>query len=475
MDPLWAPCTFTHVKEAGLANPTYPNTPTTALQHLQDRFAIIDLSGEIRVVDRYQIASALSGAHKGEVSFYKKPDAELLMKRALERLPVASKPNDVVRDFWVSPNTLQYEATAFSPLTTPPTTLNFWVGPTVHPVPGCWVLLRDYLRDVICGGNSDAYDYLVQYMAHMIQRPEEKPGVMIVLLGGQGTGKGVYFSLLRAIWRITTLQVSDVDQVTGKFNAALERNFVVCMDEALFYGDRRAIDRLKSTVTEQYIQIEQKYQPSRSIDSVHRFFASSNHEHFANVERDDRRFLFLRLSAARQQDTTYFSAVTAAINDPGTLNALAYYLQRKDISGFNVRVKPKTDEQMTQKLRSLQGFERFWYEVLTSADLAGGSCGSDTWTADVFVSTSSLLSSYRDFDKNAQRHHTVQEAQVADTIRRICPSAKRGRETVGPKSLHAQRQRRGFRFPAIEIARDEFSTYLGCDLGWEGGELNDAQ
>jgi len=29
--------------------------------------------------------------------------------------------------------------------------------------------------------------------------------------------------------------------------------------------------------------------------------------------------------------------------------------------------------------------------------------------------------------------------------------------------------------PAIKIARDEFSTYLGCDLGWEGGEPNDDQ
>jgi hypothetical protein len=442
---------------------------------LQDRFAIIDLSAEIRVVDRHQIARALSGAHKGEVSFYKKADAELLMKRALERLAVPSKPSDVIRDFWVSPNTRQYEATAFSPLSTPPTTLNFWVGPTVHPAPGCWVLLRDYLLDVICDGNKEVYDYLIRYMAHMIQRPDEKPGVMVVLLGGQGTGKGVYFSLLRAIWRMTTLQVSDVDQVIGKFNAALERNFVVCMDEALFYGDRRAIDRLKSTVTEQFIQIEQKYQPSRSIESVHRFFASSNHAHFANVERDDRRFLFLRLSTARQQDTTYFSGVIAAINDPGTLNALAYYLQRKDIGEFNVRTKPKTDEQMNQKLRSLQGFERFWYEILTTADLIGGSHCSDTWTTDFFMPTMNLLNAYREFDKNAQRHQTLQESQVADNIRRICPSAKRRRETVGPNSLHTQEQRRGFRFPAIKTARDEFSTYLGCDLDWEGGEINDEQ
>lgn len=445
------------------------NVSKTALQHLQDQYALIDLAGDIRVVDRQQIASVLSGTHHGEISFYKKGDADLQLKRALECLPVPSKPSEVVRDFWVSPKTLQYKATAFSPLATPQTTLNFWTGPVATPAPGAWLLLRDYLRDVICDGNIAVYDYLVNYMAHMMQKPEDKPGVMIVLLGGQGTGKGVYFNLLRAIWPTTTLQVSDVDQVIGKFNSVLERNFVVCMDEALFYGDRRAIDRLKSTVTEPFIQIEQKYQPSRSIGSVHRFFASSNHDHFANVERDDRRFLFLRLSAARQQDTAYFRAVCAAINDPKTLGALAYYLQRKDLAKFDVRVKPKTNEHVTQKLRSLTGFERFWYEVLTSADLAGGSHVSDTWTSDVFVSTVTLLDSYRGFDKNAQRHSTLQESQVAETIRRICPSATKTRETVTQPFGPTPSQKRGFRFPSIAVARDEFSKYLGCDLVWDGG------
>ena len=456
------------VREARMSNLIYLNASKTALQHLQDHYALVDLTGDIRVVDRGQIASVLSGTHHGEISFYKKADADLQLKRALECLAVPSKPSEVVRNFWVSPNTLQYKATAFSPLATPPTTLNFWTGPTVTAVPGVWVSLRDYLRDVICDGNIDAYDYLVNYMAHMMQKPEEKPGVMIVLLGGQGTGKGVYFNLLRAVWPLTTLQVSDVDQVIGKFNAVLERNFIVCMDEALFYGDRRAIDRLKSTVTEPFIQIEQKYQPSRSIGSVHRFFASSNHEHFANVERDDRRFLFLRLSAARQQDTAYFSAISAAIKDPNTLGALAYYLQRKDLSKFDVRLKPKTAEQVTQKLRSLNGFERFWYEVLTSADLGGGSQTSDTWTTDVFVPTTILLGTYREFDKNAQRHNTLQEAQVAETIRRICPSATKTRELVAQSYGSSTVQKRGYRFPAIDVARDEFSDYLGCDLDWGG-------
>lgn len=91
--------------------------------------------------------------------------------------------------------------------------------------------------------------------------------------------------------QITTLQVAKIDQVVGKFTSALERNYIICMDEALFAGDRAAIDNLKSIVTEQYLHIEQKFQPSRSIESVHRLFAASNHDHFAHVESDDRRCL----------------------------------------------------------------------------------------------------------------------------------------------------------------------------------------
>ena len=450
-----------------MANPVV-STPLAALQL---RFAIIDLSGEIRVVDQEQIQRLLSGTELGDPSFYKRADAELLMKRTIEALPYPCKPRQVLDEFWTSPATIAYTATAFTPMLTPTSTLNFWVGPSPHAKAGNWVLLRNFLRDIICAGDSSTFDYLIGFMAHMIQKPEEKPGVMITLLGGQGTGKGVYFSLLQAIWPRTTLQAFNIEHITGRFNACLERNFIICMDEALFAGDRKAMDSLKSIISESRLQIEQKFQPTRTIQSIHRLFASSNHSHFGNIELDDRRFVFLRVSDSKQQDTAYFGGIAAAINDPATIGALVYYLLRKNLSSFDVRRKPDTSEHLSQKLKSLQGFDRFWYEVLETGFLNGTGkdfvLQDDEWTESVFVPTSVLVDRYKEFNKTAQRHQTVQTAEVAAAIQKLCPSAQPDRQMWKPPGVTTGSQKRGLKLPDLATDRSEFERALGGKVDWE--------
>ena len=449
-------------------------SPPSALSSLQARFAILDIPGDIRVVDLDKIHAHLQGALEGEIGMYKKQDAELKMKRHLEALAISSNPRQVIADFWISPATVEYKATAFSPNIKSPSILNFWVGPVPKPQPGNWVVLREFIKDVICGSQEEAYSYLIQYMAHMVQKPEEKPGIIVTLIGGQGTGKGVYFSLLRAIWKSTTIQVSTLDHIVGRFNAILERNYVICMDEALFAGDRRSLDRMKSMITEPNVMIEQKLQPVRSIESVHRFFAASNHDHFAHVDRDDRRFLFLRVSDSHKQDTAYFKKITAEISDDRTIGALFYYLLRKDISDFNIRIKPKTSEHLAQRLKSLEGFERFWYEVLSIGLLDG--VGTSTsllsdfntpWLESIFVSSNALLESYKNFNKNAQRYQTLQNKNMKEQLVKLCPSVKADRQQIRVSGQSTSCQQRGFILPTLPLARQEFCAYIGGELEWD--------
>jgi hypothetical protein len=446
-----------------------PQTTGTPLAELQDQFAIIDLSGEPRVIDRLHIAAFLSGKSPGEPAFYKKTDASIWMKRVLETLPYPCDPIGVIRNFWVDPGTVVYQGTAFTPPPSSAKALNFWVGPCTPDVTGSAKLILSYLHDVICGGDHLTFDYLMHFLAHMIQKPQEKPGVMLVLLGRQGTGKGMFFNLLRAIWSRTTLLVTDVDQVVGRFNACLERNYAVCMDEALFAGDRKSLDRLKSMITEPFINIEQKYQPARSIYSVHRFFAASNHDHFANVEMDDRRFVFFAVSDIYQQNANYFSQIVSALQDASTIGAFVYHLQGIDISSFNVRKKPNTSQHLLQKIKSLQGVARYWYEVLLAGDLDAGAnqfCLGTEWAAQIFIPTNELVRHYVTFNKNAQRHQTVQSGDVLSTIQKLCPSAFNSRQLWHQSSQANKVQKRGLQLPDLNRARSEFESVIGGAIQW---------
>ena len=435
----------------------------SALNELQGNFCLLALGSDVRVADRREIAQVLSGERDEDISMYRLAAGKLLMQRLLEKLSISSEPKKDIAEFLVSPNTKVFNAVAFSPLPTPPSTLNYWSGSPIEPEKGCWYIIQQFLLDVICDGDIELYGYLFSFLAHMLQRPGEKPGIIIVLLGGQGTGKGTFFVLLRAIWPRPTLQVSDVDQVTGKFNAAIERSYLVCMDEALFVGDKRSADRLKSFVTEPIVTIEQKNQPRRTIKSYHRFFAASNHFHFAQVDADDRRFVFLRISDAHQGDLAYWKKVHAAIADPTVIAGLVHDLLGYDLSAFNVRERPKTREHTVQKLRSLSGFDRYWYQVLQTGVFGEGALPNPvgTWSAPCFLGTEDLMTAWGQYEKGQRQYATRQESEVHEALKRLCPSRVSQR-----KKSRNQPQKRGFQLPALPAARADFERAMGGEVNW---------
>lgn len=443
-----------------MANSTVQLAPTP-LESLQLAFCLIKLGGDLLVVDRADVEAVLCGRKLGSIDFYKPNAGEKLMKRFLENLPIQCDVKKTVVDFWVNPNTHMYTDIAFSPKKQPPTTLNYWVGNLIQPVQGDWSIIKAHLLDVICEGNTAVYLYLVSYLAHMLQLPHIKPGIMLILLGKQGTGKGLFFQILQRIWPRTSLLVSDINQVIGQFNAALERNYVIIMDEAMFSGDRKSQDRMKSLITEKTCHIEQKYQPSRTIESVHRFFASSNHEHFSHVEADDRRSLFVRVSDVHQGDHAYFDQLSAAIEDDQVIAAMIHDLMHMDISNFDIRSRPLTNEHAQQKLKSLQGFDRYWFEVLSSGNFSMGRFNADPWESDDFVSTDKLVDDFTSFDKRTQKFAPTQSKEISDAIARLCPSAIKDRKMVN------RSQQRGYKLPTLIIARQEFERAYNCSVDWD--------
>jgi len=240
-----------------LKQPDTGNKKPEPLAAVQCQFGLINLDGKIWVFDRISLEARSKKGLAAKLKLSSRQDGALLIKRALRAQYPKFSAKEIVDTFWVSTQTVCYSGVEFNPKGASDNYLNLWVEPTITPQQGDWSMIEMFLFEIICSGDHEAYDYLIQYIAHALQKPWEKPGVMIILLGGQGIGKGTLGRIFQRIWTATYIQTNNISLVTGSFNASLERAFIVFLDEALFVGDRRSSDRLKSLVTEPEILINE--------------------------------------------------------------------------------------------------------------------------------------------------------------------------------------------------------------------------
>jgi len=438
------------------------------LTMLLDRFSMIKLGGKVGFIDGDDLKAIRSGnADDLCVWFYSKPDIKLLMEQYLTSLNI--HPSDIktaVSEFWSHRDIVVYTGVGFYPTGSkiPPGTLNSYIPPMI--IANSAVspdFLLNFLKEVICNNGDLLFDYLIKWLAHALQKPHEKPRVMLVLIGEQGVGKGLFLQILQRIWRGSTLITSSSNRVVGQFNASLDGKLIVILDEALFEGDRKSQDAIKSLVTEPVISIEQKHQPSRQVASFHRFVATTNHQQFTQLEKTDRRYCFFGVSSKYRGDGNYFDQLAKHIEDDGELGGLVDHLMSVDLSGFRPDVAIHSKLRDLQMLSSLQGFEAFWFQCLLSAfDQCVGDWSSKKLDWDEvtggFISSALLLSSYEIWSRAIRTYRKINYQDIKLFMD----------EYVGNVSFRTTE--RGYKLPPLKVLRKKFETTLGLHDGIEWGD-----
>lgn len=463
-EPVTVATIIHDAKSKGWLDSNLAKLPQLAV--IQEYFALMKMAGKVWVVDREALKQ--KGKH---LDMFNRVDGGLLITRkAYELFGEQAETKKLVSTFYTSPNTTCFDGIEFNPVGTTENCLNLWAGPTIAAEKGSWSRIKTFLYDIVCNKNDEYYQYLINYFAHMVQRPEEKPGVMIILLGGQGIGKGTLGRILQKIWNASYLQVHNVDSITGSFNAALEQSFVVFMDEALFSGDRRAADALKSLVTEPTVYINEKHQPARQMKSFHRFFAATNADHFKNTERDDRRDFVLRVSDERKNDAEYWTALNEQMTNGG-VEALLYELENIDLTNFNVRAKPSTYALVEQKILSLDHVARWWHDSLEQGYIEVGqslsvtqSENSNQWPE--FISTADVIEEIENTSGRRVYKKPIAR-EVIQAFGKFCPSAQQQQKRIDTT------KKRGLAVPPLEQARKEFEQFIGGSIEWPD-VVNDA-
>jgi hypothetical protein len=339
---------------------------------------------------------------------------------------------------------------------------NLWQGFSVEPdeTKSC-ALFLDHLLRVVCDGNQDHFDYALNWLAHLVQRPEEKPGVAFVVRGLKGTGKDSIAAYVGKLIKSHYITIWQKDQFFGKFNSHQASCLLLHVQEGFWAGDKRDEGSLKALITSEDAMIEPKGMNAFPVRSMLRIFISSNEKWVVPATEDERRFFVLNISPNRRNDHGYFKALRAEMNSHGPA-ALLDFLLNRDISDFQVRKVPNTQGLAEQKVEGLKNLDRLWFEILESGKIDGQGNQHELWCQEsIAVEKSTFRGNYSGWLRT-RRYDGAELSEIAlsKRLKTLLPSLATRRLRSSDRHGHY------FVFPALEDCRDEFDRWIGAEINW---------
>lgn len=312
---------------------------------------------------------------------------------------------------------------------TPDGTFNLWRGWAVVPDPSASCdLFLDHLHDVICNGDEEQYLWLLGWLAHMVQRPGEKPRSAIVLRGEKGAGKdivGVYLS--RLMDKSAYLNTADSDAIIGQFNSAIANALFVHLEEAFFHGDHKADSRIKNLVTAETMSINEKFAPRYTVESFHRLFITSNECRVVNATSGERRYFISEVSSDRCGDQAYFDALFQEMKGDGPA-ALMATLMAYDLSKWSPR-PPATEALLEHIAENLRGVEAWLSDCIEAGGILSGERMLE-WP-DEPMPTRALRNAYDGWGERPMNRYRAVSLSETAFGKQIKPFARRRK--IGPR------------------------------------------
>tara|TARA_R110002153_G_scaffold557_1_gene2665 strand:- start:725 stop:3256 length:2532 start_codon:yes stop_codon:yes gene_type:complete len=208
-----------------------------------------------------------------------------------------------------------------------------------------------------------AQKYLINYLAHLIQKPGEIPKISLVFCSKQGVGKNLFFDNFgkKILGEQYLLSTADLDKVVGRFN--INRNkLLVVMDEAQGKDTFSNSEKIKNMIDAPSLVTEEKGITPTTMTNNGRYIFLSNGETPVKVTQDDRRMVvFASIMPLHDLDLGdenenknhreehYFDPLYNAFQDDDMVFSFYRFLKE-----YKIDYSLKSNRPITEKYKDLQ-------------------------------------------------------------------------------------------------------------------------
>lgn len=292
-------------------------------------------------------------------------------------------------------------------------------------------MIQPFLKHVsILSNNEEATaDYMLKWLAHIVQKPGQLNGIALVFKSKQGSGKNTLIDwfgkdiLGKKYWFDTAKP--DVD-LFGRFSCNRQNKFLIVVNEVSGKHTYEHAGLLKDMITNNTTTIEQKGKDPIQCHNYARLIFTTNNELPIKVEPSDRRFVLIKCSDEKKGDIAYFKELVKWLSEEENQWRVYTYLKNLDIETVDwINDRPKTTFYEDVKAANLPTFAYFLKHLVTERKLTKSEpqyriTASKLWDSfQTFIGNNKIKN-----DMNSMRFYTCLKNEFDEILIRSNPKNK---------------------------------------------------
>lgn len=335
---------------------------------------------------------------------------------------------------------------------------NLWRGFAIQPKDGKgkFDIFLDHVKNNICQGNQEHYEWVMAWLADLFQKPARKLGTALVLRGPMGIGKGAFAGHVGRLLGIHYMPITQSSQLTGKFNGHMADKVLMFVDEGWWSDERNGAGILRALITETQVTIEMKGRDAITIPNFTRFIIAANADWVVPLGMgDERRFLMLDVGTLVQRNNAYFAEMESQLENGGYEALLQYLLTYKYDEATPRRIL-QTEALMDNKIYSMPDEMKWWHECLLKERI--GEFRLEEIDNNE-IETIKFYECYKEWC-NGMRIQPISYNILPKKLKAAIKFNKTQKGLIASREWF-------YYLPAISILKESFEGFLGYKINWD--------
>ena len=228
------------------------------------------------------------------------------------------------------------------------------------------------LVDLNTSGDTILKEYMLNYFAHMLQKPTELPGVALVITGSKGTGKDTLGDFLQewVVGNHLCTNYSTNKQFFNTHDMGKLNKLLIKLEETSRKDCFENASELKATITARQVTCNPKGIQEITARNFARYIFTTNKPNPVDMSDKERRFVLLPSSPRRRGDFDFWTEVRQYLFTFNGGKTIADFLLERDLSNFQIRKLPENSFQTSVVQSEMSSEEKFidaWEGLRTSA------------------------------------------------------------------------------------------------------------